>query len=431
MNERDSEAIASILQHAGHVIVADERVADVVILNTCSVREQAEIKAMGKAGHLARRRRMQPDFKIGIVGCMAENLGSEIFDRNADVDFVVGPAHLHELPEIIKQDRRCACTGSVVNSYDSPDFSHDLAKSKYTAFISIMQGCNMRCSYCIVPKTRGREQYRQMENIIEEANFLAKNGVKEITLLGQIVNNYGGRQFPVIDGKTPFVQLLEQLNAIDGISRIRYMSPHPHYFSDDLISAHRKLAHLCPSVHLPVQSGSNRILRAMNRSYTRGKFLETVNKLRDSVPDIGISTDIIVGYPGETNEEFEETVSLFDAVKFNMAFIFKYSPRPGTQSVKLFDNVTGEEKERRNQILLRRVEETSFFHNQKMIGTNVEILVEGHAKRGKNTMFGWTPNHHKVLFDGDAKIIGRTVLVRIENCTTTILSGTVICSQNR
>jgi tRNA-2-methylthio-N6-dimethylallyladenosine synthase len=265
-----------------------------------------------------------------------------------------------------------------------------------------------------------------MEDIIEEAKFLATNGIREITLLGQIVNNYGGRLMPVIDGKTPFVQLLERLDALPGIERIRYMSPHPQKFSDDLILAHGNLSKLCPSVHLPIQSGSNRILAAMKRPYTAERILTIVEKLRKTVPNVGISTDIIVGYPGETEEDFAETVSLFDGAKFNMAFIFKYSPREGTRSAELVDDVAESEKERRNQILLQRVQEASLRYHQRFLGKTMEVLVEGHARRGMDTMFGWTPNHSKVLFKASEDDIGKIFPIQIDSSATTILSGTIV-----
>ncbi|MDR2779326.1 MAG: tRNA (N6-isopentenyl adenosine(37)-C2)-methylthiotransferase MiaB [Puniceicoccales bacterium] len=426
MNERDTEMILSQLQCAGYELTNNEKMADVVILNTCSVREQAEIKAIGKSGHLARRKHTNPNFKIGIVGCMAEHLGEKLFKLNGAIDFVVGPKRLHELANVIEDTGHSLRIGEPEKQQVAHDFNRKLEKKKCTAFLSIMHGCNMRCSYCIVPRTRGNEQYRPMEDIVEEAKFLTKNGIKEITLLGQIVNNYGGRLMPTVDGKTPFVQLLESLNALPGIKRIRYMSPHPRFFSDDLILVHKNLSKLCSSVHLPIQSGSNRILAAMRRSYTREKILEIIKKLRDAVPNVGISTDIIVGYPSETEKDFEETVSLFDAIKFNMAFVFKYSPREGTKSAELLDDVEETIKEHRNKILLQRVQETSMHYHQQFLGKTVEVLIEGRARRGANTMFGWTTNHCKVLFEASENDIGKIVPVRIDSFATTILSGTIV-----
>ncbi|MDR1432829.1 MAG: tRNA (N6-isopentenyl adenosine(37)-C2)-methylthiotransferase MiaB [Puniceicoccales bacterium] len=424
MNGRDSEMISAQLRDAGHEVVSDENVADVAILNTCSVREQAEIRALGKAGHLSRRKRTNPNFKIGIIGCMAENLGAEFFQLNSDIDFAIGPRRLNELVEVVENQTQDLRIGAAIKQTAARNFGH--ITGKCTAFISIAHGCNRRCSYCIVPKTRGREIYRPMDAVLAEAKFLAENGTREITLLGQTVNGYGVTAMPTLGSKTPFVQLLEKLDAVNGIERIRYMSPHPQRFSDDLIFAHKDLPKLCPSVHLPVQSGSNRVLRAMGRPYTVEKILQIVEKLRDAVPRIGISTDIIVGYPGETGGEFEETVALFDAAKFNMAFIFKYSPRVGTKSAMLADDVPDVEKERRNQILLKRVEECSLSYNEQFIGQTVEVLAEGNARRGEGMVFGWTPNHCKVLFKAPSDSVGQIVSVRVEGCATTVLVGTLI-----
>ncbi|MDR1401988.1 MAG: tRNA (N6-isopentenyl adenosine(37)-C2)-methylthiotransferase MiaB [Puniceicoccales bacterium] len=425
MNERDSEMILSQLQRAGHVIAANESVADVVILNTCSIREQAEVKALGKSGYLSRRKRADPNFRIGIVGCMAENFGGKLFELNSAIDFVVGPRRLHELADVIANGMDNLRTGEPGKENFSQGFDHLRSQSKCTAFVSIMQGCNMRCSYCIVPRTRGRESYRRMDDVAEEVKFLARNGVREITLLGQIVNSYGGRKMSIAGGKTPFVQLLEKLSEVDGILRIRYMSPHPCSFSNDLIAAHGNLPKLCPAVHLPIQSGSDRILSDMRRQYTGEKILQIVEKLRAAVPHIGLSTDVIVGYPGETEEDFAETVSLFDSAKFNMAFVFKYSPRAGTKSAEMVDDVPESEKVRRNQILLKHIEEASLRCHRQFVDHTVEVLVEGRAKRGENMMFGWTPNHLKVIFETAGNAIGEIVRVRVTSFAATVLCGVV------
>lgn len=429
MNERDTEAMAAQLIAAGHEVVTDDRYADVFILNTCSVREQAEIKAIGKAGYLTRRKRRNHDFMIGIVGCMAENKGKDLLKHNPHIDFIVGPRRIAEVVEILNGEgphvRLGDTTLEKLFPVNVPSYDHPLKPHKCTAYISIMQGCNMRCSYCIVPKTRGIESYRPMDEIVQEAAYLGAHGIKEIMLLGQIVNRYGGQKFPVKDGKTPFVQLLERLEQVEGIERIRYMSPHPTCYSDDLIAAHGYLKKLCPSVHLPMQSGSDKILKDMRRPYTREKLIEIVEKLRKTVPEIGISTDIIVGYPTETENDFQETVALFDQLKLNMAFVFKYSPREGTRSAELPDSVSDEEKERRNQLLLTHLSEISLHYHQSCVGREMEVLIEGHARRGESMMFGWTPNHYKVLFEASEDQIGRLAIVSIEQASVTALSGTI------
>lgn len=423
MNERDSESIAAQCIHNGHQIVYNEKDADIIILNTCSVREQAEIKAIGKSGHLARQKRTNPICKIGIVGCMAENLGTELFNINPAIDFVVGPQRIHEVCDLFFEKSHQIRIGSPTNHYKPHKFDRNLSKNQCSAFVSIMQGCNMRCSYCIVPKTRGREYYRPMNNIVDEAVYLAQNGIKEITLLGQIVNKYGNNIIPFYNNKSPFVQLLERLNGIDGIERIRYISPHPSFFSDDLIEAHHSLNKLCPSIHFPMQSGSDRILKAMRRPYTRQSALSIIKNLRAKVPSIGISTDIIVGYPSETEQDFQDTISLLEEARFNLSFIFKYSPRTGTKSAALTDDVSEQEKERRNSILLEKASQLSLNYNKQFVDTTIDVFVEGHAKRGEYMLYGWTPQHCKVVFEGTDNDIGQILPIKITDCTTTILLG--------
>ena len=343
---------------------------------------------------------------------MAENLGKQLFSINPAISFVVGPQHIQNLPNIITTDEKTLLIGEGMPFPVATNFGRQLKRKQCTAFVSIMQGCNMRCSYCIVPKTRGKEYYRPMDDIIAEIKFLAQHGIKEVMLLGQIVNNYGGRPHPGI--KPAFVQLLEMVNDIDGIERIRYMSPHPYYYSPELIEAHGTLNKLCPHVHLPIQSGSNRILRDMKRVYTREQIIDIVSSLRAQSPYMSITTDIIVGYPGETEDDFKETVDIFDKLQFDMAYIFKYSPRSGTKSAMLLDDISAAEKEKRNQILLKSTEKYSIESNKTLVGQTVKVLVEGPARYGPGKMFGWTDNHHKVIFDGNENDIGTIIPVKIK-----------------
>ena len=429
MNERDSELVSSQLINAGYVKVDDESDADIVLLNTCSVREISEIKALGKSEHLAKLKRKKPNLKIGILGCMAENLGQNIFARNEKIDFAVGPRNIDNIVEIIEKsylsnDKILEIRNSKTHE-QLTKFGRNFDPSKSEAFVSIMQGCNMHCTYCIVPKTRGAETYRSIEDIIAEVEFLAKNGIKEITLLGQIVNNYGLKKFPFIDHKSPFVQLLEKINDIHGIERIRYMSPHPNGFREDLILAHKNLSKLCPAVHLPIQSGSNKVLREMNRTYTRDNVLSIVSALRNHVPGISVTTDIIVGFPGETDENFQETLSLFDEANFDMAFIFKYSSRPGTPAAERLDDISQNVKEERNKILLTKVSDVSRRNNEKFVGQTVPVLVSSRAKKGEDMFCGFTPNRYKVIFHGRDEIIGKILPVKIDNFATTTLYGTI------
>lgn len=427
MNVRESEQLMVDLRSAGHEIVEDEKEADVFILNTCSVREQAEIKAIGKSGFLARRKKHGTNFLLGIVGCMAENLGRELFKLNPKIDFIIGPRRLNELKLVLAQP---FVDHVLLLGDGKPEASflsnHDHSSNSANASVSIMQGCNMCCSYCIVPKTRGQEIYRPIGDIVSECRSLVDSGIKEIMLLGQIVNNYGVGQFKIVDQKSPFVQLLEQLDRIPGLARIRYMSPHPKGFRMDLIDAHRRLKTLCPSVHLPVQSGSDRILRLMKRPYSRERICSIIKALRDKIPNVAITTDVIVGFPGETEQDFSETVSLFEDIHFNMAYIFKYSPRAGTVSAGMPDDVSAQEKDRRNKILLDIVQRDSLRYNQAVLGSVVEILVEGHAKRGDGRLFGRSANGYKVIFDGTDADIGKFLNIKICDYGITALYGNCV-----
>ncbi len=307
MNERDSEAVAALLRGRGYRIVPDEDNCDILLLNTCSVRDAAEQKAIGKAGYLSARKKKQPDFILGILGCMAQNRGAELLDRLPDLDLIVGTQKFHQVPDYLDNLRAAQAAGVPIGSTivdiaeeagsQNTIRDHVLEEKQVSAFVSIQQGCNMDCAFCIVPKTRGDERSRPMDDIVRECEQLAERGVKEITLLGQIVTSYGRRDYAHTGGVTPFVQLLERVNAIPGIKRIRFTSPHPRGFKDDLIQAYGRLEKLCEYVHLPLQSGSNRILKAMNRPYSRGRYFEIVSALRAVRPDMYFSTDVIVGFP--------------------------------------------------------------------------------------------------------------------------------------
>ncbi len=436
MNERDSEAVSEMLRGRGYSIVQHEEDADVVLLNTCSVREQAEQKAIGKAGYLKRRLRKNPNFILGVMGCMAQNRGVELIDKLPDIDLIIGTQKFHQVPDhldnIFKtlegQGPKPSTIVDLENEQGSQNtiVAHNLDKRKVSAFISIMQGCNMNCTFCIVPKTRGRERCRPIESIVEEAHELVENGTKEITLLGQIVNSYGRREIPFIQGKSPFVQLLERLNEIKGLERIRFTSPHPRGFKQDLVEAYRDLPKLCEYIHLPMQSGSSKILKKMNRPYSRERFKQLVGDLRSVVPDMYFSTDIIVGFPGETDQDFELTRNLFEEIGFEMAFIFKYSTRTGTPAAILEDQIPKEVKEERNQILLSILEKASLKRNQNLIGTTQEILVEGPARKGENMFVGRNRGFRKVVFSGSERLIGELVPVKIEEASVTTVRGSLV-----
>ncbi len=436
MNERDSEAVAAMLRAKGYSLVEQEADADVVLLNTCSVRDQAEQKAIGKAGHLARRKRKDPNFIIGIMGCMAQNRGDELVDRLPDLDLVVGTQKFHRVPEHLDgmiatlqgQGPRPSTVVDLDEEAGSQNTirSHVDNKRQVTAFVSIMQGCNMKCSYCIVPKTRGAERARPMEAIVAEVEELAAKGTREVTLLGQIVNQYGIREFPFVDRKSPFVQLLEKVHAVEGIERIRFTSPHPVGFKDDLIDCYARLPKLCEYLHFPMQSGSDRILKAMRRPYTIERFRRIIEKIRSVRPDVYISTDIIVGFPGETEADFELTRRHFEEIGFDMAFLFKYSVRPGTTAEPLGDPVPKEVKEARNQILLDILGRRSLARNDTLVGTTEEVLLEGPAKRGEGMYMGRTRGHRKVIVPANERLIGELVPVAIQSATASTLMGELV-----
>lgn len=439
MNERDSEAVAAMLRNKGYCIVDNEADADIILLNTCSVRDQAEQKAIGKAGFLLHRRKEKnPNFILGIMGCMAQTRGEELVDRLPDIDLIIGTQKFHQVPDhldnIITTLKAQGPRPSTIIDLDEEEGSQNTIKEhtpnqkKVSAFVSIMQGCNMNCTYCIVPQTRGAERSRSIEHIVEEVYELAANGTREINLLGQIVTSYGRREIPVKNGKSPFVQLIEAINDIPGIERIRFTSPHPRGFKQDLIEAFRDIPKLCEYVHLPLQSGSNRILKAMNRPYTVERYKQIIDDLRRMVPTMHFSTDIIVGFPGETDEDFELTRNVFDSIGFDMGYIFKYSPRSGTEAEKMQDPIPQEVKESRNQILLEILHKHSLACNQKSIGTIEEVLIEGPAKKGENVYTGRTRGYRKVILNSAERLIGELAPVAITHVTISALYGELVLS---
>jgi tRNA-2-methylthio-N6-dimethylallyladenosine synthase len=432
MNERDSEAVAALLRARGYRIVQDEESCDVMLLNTCSVRDMAEQKAIGKAGYVVQKKKRNPRFILGILGCMAQNRGAALLDALPDVDLIVGTQKFHQVPDYLDNLRAAQDAGAPLGSTivdiaeeagsQNTIRDHVLEEKQVTAFVSIQQGCNMDCAFCIVPKTRGDERSRPMDEIVHECEELAGRGVREITLLGQIVTSYGRRDYVHTDGVTPFVQLLERVNAIPGIKRIRFTSPHPRGFKDDLIEAYGRLEKLCEYVHLPLQSGSDRILKAMNRPYSRDRYKQIVDDLRRVRPDMYFSTDIIVGFPGETEAEFQQTRELFEACNYDMAFIFKYSIRSGTPAATLVDQISDEVKEERNAVLLKILEANSNRRNATLLGTTQEVLVEGPDKKGIGYM-GRTRGNRIVHFAGNDRLIGELVPVKINRVSTAVLYG--------
>jgi len=463
MNERDSEQVARDLVARGFEMTPREGEADVVLLNTCSVRDLAEQKALGKMGLLGRLRANKPEIVFGFLGCMAQSRGAELV-RDTAADLVVGTQKFHKVAEHVealvarkRQLREQLMDDERFTIIDVEEEAgsqetireHLLRERQATAFVSIMQGCNMHCTFCIVPSTRGAERSRRIEEIVAEVRGLVGQGVKEVTLLGQIVNLYGRREFPSLpamaeggtadraDGesadpfrpryprsKSPFVQLLEAVHAVEGLARLRFTSPHPIGFREDLIEAFARLPKLMPHVHLPLQSGSNRILKAMHRAYTAEKYEALVGKLRHARPDIALTTDLIVGFPGETGADHLATRELLERIGFDNAFVFKYSPRRDTPAASMAGQVPEQVKESRHADLLRVVDASAIAKNAALINRRIQVLCEGASKNNPGRLAGRTPGNKIVNFEGAARHIGEIFDVHIEHSSGFSLLGT-------
>ena len=440
MNERDSEAVTAQLVAKGYSLAGDVDAADVILLNTCSVRDAAEQKALNKMKAVSGRvRKNGSNVVLGFMGCMAQSRGVELVDQLPDVDLVVGTQKFHRTADFVddlldgrrdriidtdeEQGSEAAIREHLLNG--------NASKKSVTAFVSIMQGCNQYCTFCIVPYTRGRERSRTIDDITAECRELATGGVKEVTLLGQIVNSYGKREIGVKDGKSAFVQLIEAVHEINGIERIRFTSPHPKGYGDDLVEAYGRLPKLVEHAHIPAQSGSNRMLKLMHRGYTRERFTELIDKLRGINPAMSIGTDIIVGFPGETEGDFEETLALCREIEFDNAFIFKYSQRRNTPAAAMPGQLPEEEIESRHARSLKLVDEIRARKLRGQIGVNLEILVEGPSRRNPARLEGRTRCNKIVVFEGTKRHVGQIMKVQITEATQTTLYGEpVALSQN-
>src|SRR6266487_5112062 len=455
MNERDSEQVAHSLMARGYERAVREDEADVVLLNTCSVRDMADQKALGKMGMLGPMAKERPHVVFGFLGCMAQARGESLLKNLPHVDLVVGTQKFHRVADYVDELVAKKATHSAGTSdpgysrIDDPRFSivdvgeevgsqstirdQELLPRQARAFVSVMQGCNMHCTFCIVPQTRGAERSRSINEIVREVRDLVARGVKEVTLLGQIVNLYGRHELPKIDKKSPFVQLLEAVHAIDGLERLRFTSPHPIGFRDDLIDAISRLPKLAEHVHLPLQSGSNKILKAMHRAYTAEKYVDLVRRIRRARYGIAITTDIIVGFPGETEDDYQQTRDLVEQIQFDNAFVFRYSPRRGTRAANRPDQIDERTKEERNQDLLGIVNESNRRKLERLVGRDVEVLCEGPSKTNPARLMGRTRTNKIVVFppsprlrwtgEGDNELVGKLVNVRIERANGFSLYG--------
>jgi len=438
MNERDSEQVARMLVERGYEMTPQEKEADVVLLNTCSVRDMAEQKAIGKMGLLGRLRANKPEMVFGFLGCMAQSRGAELTRDLGHVDLVVGTQKFHRVAEYVDElvQRKRALRDRLM---DDERFSivdvaeeagsqetireHVLKERQATAFVSIMQGCNMHCTFCIVPSTRGAERSRRIDEIVREVEGLVARGVREVTLLGQIVNLFGRHEMEKRDGKSPFVQLLEAVHAVEGLRRLRFTSPHPIGFREDLIGAFAELPKLMPHVHLPMQSGSDRILKAMHRGYTAEKYFTLTEKLRAARPDIALTTDVIVGFPGETAEDFAATRELVRRIEPDNAFIFRYSPRRDTPAAEMGEQVPEAVKEERNQDILRLVDEFAIAKGEALVGQRVEVLCEGPSRTNELRLTGRSPGNKIVIFEGSERHIGQIFEVAVTRSSGFSLYG--------
>jgi len=424
MNKLDSEAVAGHLLDAGYVAVRSARDADVVLINTCSVRQHAEDKVWSLLGVLRQRKRQHPQMVIVVMGCMAQRERESIFERMPHVDIVCGTGELPRLPELIAEARAKRQRVLAVDEVSHGALPRLVRRrpNRFQAFVGVMRGCDNFCAYCIVPYVRGRERSRPVDDVVDEVRRLADDGCREVTLLGQNVNSYGRGLEP----PATLAALLRRLDPIDGIQRIRFVTSHPKDATDELFEAMAELPSVCPWLHLPAQAGSNRVLRNMRRGYTREHYLERVARLRQLVPGMEMASDFIVGFPGETDEEFEQTVDLVERCDYQNCFIFKYSPRPGTRAAEMDDDVPWDTKRARNHRLLAVQRAVMERRQAAMVGSRVEVLVEGVSKKDASKLMGRSRANHIVVFAGDSSLAGSLVDVDIVDFTPLTLFGRLV-----
>jgi tRNA-2-methylthio-N6-dimethylallyladenosine synthase len=420
MNEYDSDHVGQLLQHRNFLATEDPKKADLVIINTCTVRAKPEQKAYSLLGRMIALKKRNPRLIVGIMGCIAQQWGSILLERFAGLDFVLGTKEIGKLPEILgRLERGTKLFAADLNQMSTfPAVRSGYFAGRVKSFVTIMEGCDNFCTYCIVPYVRGREVSRPLEDILSETTALVAQGVKEVTLLGQNVNSYRyGR-----DRGDGFPSLLRRANALDGLLRIRFTTSHPKDLSDELIQCFGELDKLCPHVHLPFQAGSNRILKAMRRGYTREHYIELTEKLRNTRPDIAITSDVMVGFPGETERDFESTMDLVRRIEFDNLYSFKYSDRAGTCAEKMGPKVPEAEKASRLDALQSLQKMISFSKNKLLVGSIVQVLVEGRSKR-ENQMAGRTGTNKVVNFNRDLNILRNIINVKVKRCSPNSLWG--------
>ena len=421
MNVSDSELVESILENKNHTIVSDIDLADVIIFNTCSVRQRAEDRVMGRINNEMARKKEKRNLKIGVIGCMAQRLGDELKSNNKAIDFVVGVDQYKKIPEILaefdsSQDFQVEVD---VNDQEVYEELYPHHTGEQNAFVTIMRGCDNFCSYCIVPYTRGRERSRPINDILNEIEQVGKEGFKDVTLLGQNVNSYN---FAGIN----FAELLRRANQIESIERLRFVTSHPKDLSDDVIAVMAESNKICEHLHLAMQSGDNDILKKMNRGYTAEHYYAIVQKLRAAMPEVSITTDIIAGFPGETEEQFQKTYDLMEKIEFDYAFTFKYSPRRGTKAAEFTDQVPEEQRLARLQKLIHLQEQITLKKYQEQIGKIKEIYVSKISKKNKAELAGKSRDFKITVFPGTPDLIGKFVKVKITDAVGWTLKGKII-----
>jgi tRNA-2-methylthio-N6-dimethylallyladenosine synthase len=421
MNLADSEIVLGIMKKHGYSLTDDISKADVILVNTCSVREHAEQRVIGRLSSFLRYKKRKPDLVIGVLGCMAERLKKRLIEEENLADIVVGPDEYRKLPQLVSDafagHKGIAVKLSKVETYD--DIT-PLRTEGISAWITVMRGCDKFCTFCVVPFTRGRERSRPLDSIVKEVEMLSSQGYREVTLLGQNVNSYR-------DGNYDFADLLSAVARVDRNMRIRFTTSHPKDMSDKLIQTIAEHPNICNYIHLPVQSGSDRILELMNRTYDRKHYLELVRKIRETIPGVSLSTDIIAGFPTETEEDHKMTLSLLEEVRFDGAFMFKYSPREGTKAYAMGDDVPDEVKVRRLTEIIELQQRISYEINQELIGKEVEVLVEGESKRSPEQWMGRTDTNKVVIFPKlEGVKPGDYVIVRINKANSATLFGDIV-----
>ena len=418
MNEHDSERMKGMLESLGYREVVDREDANLILFNTCSIRESADNRFVGNLGEAKRLKAEDPSRVVGVGGCWSQSMKERVFDQFPFVDVAFGPGQIPKLAEFLTSDSLTA-----QGFFEFEGFSGHLPMKRereFQAWVQISVGCNCACAYCIVPSTRGREVSRPPGELVAEVERLAADGVREVTLLGQNVNSYG-RDLPK-DQRTTFSQLLAMIDAVEGIDRIRYTSPHPKDMREDVVRAHAELPALCEHIHLPLQSGSSRILKAMKRTYDRRRYLDRVALIRELVPDCAITTDVIVGFPGETDADFEETLEVVEEVRYDSAFTFAFSPRRGTAAAGYPDQVPHPVKRERMQRLVDSVQRTASERAQRFVGRTMEVLVEGPSRTDPSRLRGRIRHNKTVNFRGPAAP-GQMVDVEVASATSTTLAG--------